>query len=94
MNIRRLALDVDKAVARPSIVELTRAVAASKGVEAVNVTVTEIDLETVGMDITVEGQDIDCEALMKAIDDAGAVVNSIDQIAAGTHLIEGSARKR
>jgi uncharacterized protein len=94
MNIRRLTLDVDKSIARPSVLELTKAVESSPGVEAVNVTVIEIDLETVGMDVTVEGKEIDYAALLKAIEQAGAVVNSIDQIVAGSRLIERSPRQR
>ena len=94
MKIRRLALDVDKAVKNPSVVELAKAVQDARGVEAVNITVTEIDLETVGMDVTVEGEEIDYEALIKAIESAGAVVNSIDQIAAGSRTIEGATRQR
>jgi uncharacterized protein len=94
MNIRRLTLDVDKSIARPSVVELARALESSPGVEAVDVTVTEIDLETVGMDVTVEGQAIDYEALLKAIEKVGAVVNSIDQIVAGNRLIERAPRQR
>lgn len=94
MNIRRLALDVDKSVARPSVIELAAALEAAPGVKAVNITVTEIDLETVDMDVTVEGEQIDYDALVKAIENAGAVVNSIDQIATGDRIIERTPRER
>jgi hypothetical protein len=49
MNIRQLLLDVDKAVARPSLLEITAALDRCTGVEAVNITVEEIDIETVDM---------------------------------------------
>jgi hypothetical protein len=94
MNIRRIALDVDKAVKNPSVVELAKAVQGASGVQDVNITVTEIDLETVGMDVTVEGEEIDYDALVKAIESAVAVVNSIDQIATGSRIIEGATRQR
>ncbi|WP_407791905.1 DUF211 domain-containing protein (plasmid) [Streptomyces sp. L7] len=55
MPIRRLAMDVDKVVDRPDMVSLARAIEQVSGVTAVNVTVTEIDVETVGTDFTVEG---------------------------------------
>jgi hypothetical protein len=48
MNIRRLVMDVDKAVKRPSLIELAQ-----------------------------------------AIENTGAVVHSIDQVVAGSRLIEG-----
>jgi hypothetical protein len=94
LKIRRIVLDVDKAVARPSLVEMVGRIDTVAGVQAVNLTVTEIDIETVGMSLTVEGEGIDYEALLKAIDQAGAVVNSIDQVAAGERLIENVPRTR
>jgi len=48
VNIRRLVLDVDKAVSRPDLVAIAEAIDGVDGVEAFNVTVTEIDIETVG----------------------------------------------
>lgn len=50
LNIRRLSLDVDKARAHPSLIELAEAIGTADGVEAFLISVTEIDLETVGMD--------------------------------------------
>jgi hypothetical protein len=94
MNIRRLVLDVDKALARPSILELAEAIAGAPGVQGLNITVTEIDIETVGMDVTVEGERIDYGALTKAIEGTGAVVHSIDELAAGERLVEAVARRR
>lgn len=94
MKIRRLALDVDKAVARPDLITLAAAIEAVKGVEGVNITVTEIDIETVGLDVTVEGDGIDYEALRKSIEGEGAVVNSIDQIVSGNRTVEWVKRGR
>lgn len=59
MNIRRVLLDVDKAIQRPEIVDIAKAIDASPGVLGLNITVTEIDVQTVGMDITSEGDDND-----------------------------------
>ena len=94
MNIRRMVLDVDKAIARPSLPEVAAAIEKVSGVQAVNITVTEIDIETVGMDISVEGEHIDHEALLRAIESTGAVVHSIDQLATGSRLIEWAERRR
>ncbi len=88
LNIRRLVIDVDKAAARPSLLELAAAIDKVAGVEALNITVTEIDLETVGTEITIEGSDIQYDALVKAIEASGAVLHSVDQLAAGERLIE------
>jgi hypothetical protein len=94
MNIRRLALDVDKAVARPDLITVAAAMEAVGGVQGVNITVTEIDLETVGMEVTVEGEQIDYEALTRAIEGVGAVINSIDQIVVGSRMVEWVQRER
>lgn len=59
VNIRRIVLDVHKAVARPSIPEIAEAIEKVSGVQGVNITVTEIDIETVGMDIAIEGEHIE-----------------------------------
>lgn len=94
MNIRRIVLDVDKAIARPTLIEITAAIEAVPGVHGLNVTVTEIDIETVGTNVTVEGENLDYDALVKAIESTGAVVHSIDQIVAGKEIIEAVNRRR
>jgi hypothetical protein len=94
MNIRRLVLDVDKAMARPSLLEIAQAIERCTGLEALNVTVDEIDIETVSMDITVEGEHLDYDEILKAIESTGAVVHSIDQLVVGNRVIERVPRTR
>jgi hypothetical protein len=94
VNIRQILLDVDKALSRPSLLEIAEAIDRCKGVEALNITVEEIDLETVGMNVTIEGDDMDYEEIAKAIESTGAVVHSLDQIAAGDRIIPSVIRTR
>lgn len=94
MNIRQLLLDVDKAMARPSLIEIAAAVDGCRGVEAVNIVVEDIDIETVGMNVTIEGDNMDYEEIMKAIESTGAVVHSLDQIAIGARIIPYIPRVR
>lgn len=94
MPIRRLALDVDKVIDRPEMVALAQTLEKVEGVSAVNITVNEIDIETVGTVITVEGDDINTDALFAAIETAGAVLHSIDEIVAGDHIVEHVPRVR
>jgi len=94
MNIRRVLLDVDKAIQRPEIIDIARAIDAAPGVAGLNITVTEIDVQTLGMDVTVEGDNIDVAALIRAIESTGAVVHSIDELVAGERLVERIARER
>jgi uncharacterized protein len=94
MNIRQLVLDVDKAVVRPSLLEIIAAIDGCSGVQAVNITVEEIDIETVGMDVTIEGDGMNYEDITQAIESTGAVVHSLDQIAVGERIIPRIARVR
>lgn len=94
MNIRQLLLDVDKAVARPSLLEIAEAIDRCRGVEAANITVEEIDIETVGMNVTIEGSNLDHDEIVKAIERTGAVVHSLDEIAIGDRIIPRIQRVR
>lgn len=94
MNIRQLLLDVDKAVARPSLIEIAVALDGCTGVEAVNITVGEIDIETVGMNVSIEGSNMNYEEITQAIEATGAVVHSLDEIAIGERIIPRIARVR
>jgi hypothetical protein len=94
VNLRRLVLDVDKALARPSLLEIAEAIAASAGVEALNVTVDDIDVETVGMMVTIEGTNLDYDQIVRAIEHSGAVVHGIEQIVAGDRIVEHIGRAR
>jgi uncharacterized protein len=52
-------------------------------VAGLNITVTEIDVQTVGMEVTVMGDHLEVSALVRAIESTGAVVHGIDELAAG-----------
>ena len=94
MNVRRLMLDVDRALEQPDVLRLAQAIDSVRGVEGGNITVTDIDMETVGMEVTVEGDDIDVGALVAAIEHAGAAVHSIDEIVFGSRVVERVPRAR
>jgi hypothetical protein len=94
MNLRRLLLDVDKAIARPSLLDIAKAIDGCKGVEAFNVTVSDIDIETVGMDVTIEGSGLDYDQIAAAIENTGAVVHGIMEIVAGERVVERVPRAR
>ncbi|MCL4327917.1 MAG: DUF211 domain-containing protein [Candidatus Thermoplasmatota archaeon] len=92
MNFRRIVLDVDKTLNRPTLMELASAIEKVQGVEAVNISVTEIDMETMGTIIVVEGTKINVDQLLSVIEDTGSVVHSIDEVASGSRLIENVKR--
>jgi len=86
-HIRRLVLDVLKPH-EPAIPELADAVADCEGAEGVNVTLVEIDREVENVKVTVEGAGIDYDAVRSTIDEFGASVHSIDELACGDVLVE------
>lgn len=94
LNIRRLVLDVDKALRIPSLIEVATALNACPGVQAFNISVTEVDQETVGTSITIEGEQIDYDELVRHIETSGAVVHSLDEVVCGDRIIDYVARKR
>lgn len=94
MNLRRVVLDVDKALHRPELIDIAEAIERVQGVEGVNIAVNEIDVETIGTNITVEGTKIDFDALVTAIETSGAVVHSVDELVVGDRIIEHIPRKR
>lgn len=87
-------LDVDKALQRPSIIEIAASIEAAGGVEGVSIVVTEVDMETVGMEVTIEGENMQYEEIVNAIEKTGAVVHSIDQVICGKKLITPVRRIR
>lgn len=94
LNVRRLVMDVDKAFKMPSLIDIANAIHRCSGVAASNMVVTEIDQQTIGMDVTIEGEMIDYSEVVKAIEDSGAVVHSLDEIACGAHIVEPVKRSR
>ena len=87
--IRRVVLDLLKPH-EPTTLEFARRVAGVDGVTGVNVTVIEVDAEVENVKMTVEGDDVDFDAVSEAIDELGGSLHSIDQVACGERLVEES----
>ncbi|MBI4416031.1 MAG: DUF211 domain-containing protein [Euryarchaeota archaeon] len=86
-DIKKLVLDVLKPHS-PSIIELSRRLAALHGVVGVNCTIDEVDQETESLKITIEGSAIDYEKVEATVRDMGAVIHSVDSVSAGKKLVE------
>jgi len=80
--LKKIVLDVLKPLKGPSIVELAQTLSDSKGVHRVTIVVNEIDVETVTLTITIEGSNIDFEAVRSIIERLGGVIHSVDQVVA------------
>jgi hypothetical protein len=94
MKVRRMCLDVDKASKNPTVFEIAEAINQVPGVEAANITITSIDMETVGMDIIIEGENLDYKKIISAIESSGAVVHSTDELVIGERIIPFTKRQR
>ncbi|MCG7853697.1 MAG: DUF211 domain-containing protein [Methanosarcinaceae archaeon] len=86
-GIRRLVLDVLKPH-HPSIIELSKKLSVLKGVAGVNLSLYEVDQQTENIKITIEGENLDYDEIQQSIDNLGAVIHSVDEIAAGKQLVE------
>ncbi|NPE31641.1 DUF211 domain-containing protein [Methanococcoides sp. SA1] len=86
-RIRRLVLDVLKPH-HPSTIELAGKLSDVDGVTGVNIGLYEVDQTTENIKITIEGDNIDYDVVKQEIEKLGAVVHSIDEVAAGSLLVE------
>ncbi|MEX2706321.1 MAG: DUF211 domain-containing protein [Candidatus Freyarchaeota archaeon] len=86
-GIKRLVLDVLKPH-QPVLPEFAESLGRVGGVVGVNITLIEVDAETESVKITVEGNKLNYSEIKEKIENLGAVIHSVDQVVAGTTLVE------
>ncbi|KPL20929.1 MAG: hypothetical protein AMJ93_10845 [Anaerolineae bacterium SM23_84] len=89
-QIRRLVLDVLKPH-NPSIIQLAGELSELSGVEAVNISIYEVDQRVENAKVTLEGTNLDYDDVLKIIGENGGAVHSIDEVVAGGMIIEDAA---
>ena len=89
-KIRRIVLDVLKPH-DPTIIELSSELSDLGGVEAVNISIYEIDLRVENAKITLEGSDLNYDDVQRVIGALGGTVHSIDEVVAGRSIIDDAA---
>ncbi|TRM73231.1 hypothetical protein DMP16_06930 [Sulfolobus sp. B1] len=89
MAIRRLVLDVLKPIRGTSIVDLAEKISLLKGIDGVNISVTDMDVETMGLLIIIEGTDINFDEIKKTLEEEGCAIHSIDEVISGNKIVEG-----
>jgi hypothetical protein len=87
VGIKRLVLDVLK-LHNPTIIEIAGAIGKLDGIDGVNISLYEVDQKTENVKITIEGDRIDFDTIKQTIEDYGAAVHSIDEVASGKRLVE------
>ena len=85
--IRRLILDVLKPH-KPNVVEVSEALSHLEGVEGVNIIINEIDQQVENAKVIVVGISISFEDIQKKLEEFGATIHSIDEVAAGKRSVE------
>ena len=85
--IRRLVLDVLKPH-KPSVIELSLVLSDLEGIDGVNIIIYEIDQEVENAKVTIAGNDIDFENIKKKLEEMGATIHSVDEVAAGKRVVE------
>jgi hypothetical protein len=89
-KVRRLVLDVLKPY-EPTIVDLAQMLSALEGVEAVNISIYEIDRRVENAKITIQGSDISFSIVERVIQENGGAIHSIDEVVAGKLIIDDAA---
>jgi hypothetical protein len=86
-DIKRIVLDVLKPH-KPDLVEMSLRLSALKGVDGVNCNLDEVDQETESVRVTIEGSSVSYETVEDTLRELGAVIHSVDEVAAGKRLVE------
>ncbi|MGQ9469254.1 MAG: DUF211 domain-containing protein [Nitrososphaerales archaeon] len=79
VHIKRLVIDSLKP-RETTILDLSKALCEVKGVDEVDITVTEVDVKTETIKLTVRGSNIAYEELTKIMSEHGATIRSLDEI--------------
>ena len=85
--IRRIVLDVLKPH-KPNVVEVSEALSHLEGVEGVNIIINEIDQQVENAKVIVAGSSIIFDDIKKKLEEFGATIHSIDEVAAGKRIVE------
>ena len=89
-QIRRLVLDVLKPH-DPSIVDLADRISDMVGVEAVNISIYEMDRKVENAKITIEGKNVLYEEVLSIIEANGGTIHSLDEVVAGSIIIDDAS---
>jgi hypothetical protein len=89
-KILRLVLDVLKPH-NPSIIQLAGELSELTGVEAVNISIYEVDQRVENAKVTLEGTNLNYDEVLRTIGENGGAVHSIDEVVSGRMIIEDAA---
>ena len=73
---------------KPNVVEVAEALSHLTGVEGVNVIINEIDQEVENAKVIIAGISINFEDIKSKLEELGATIHSVDEVAAGKRIVE------
>ncbi len=86
-GIRRIVLDVLKPHS-PRLTDLALMLTRDERVNGLNISLKEVDQNTESITIYIEGDDLSYDSIKEILEQAGAVIHSIDQVVAGRRFVE------
>ncbi len=90
MGLKKLVLDVLKPIREPTLVTLAKNLSKVNGVREVSIVVSEMDVETVTLVITINGDDIDYEEVESTLRELGVALHSVDEVVFESEVTEES----
>ena len=91
MPIRRIVIDV-LVPYEPDILTFAESLSGLQGISGVNIQVLEHDEKTRTVEMTIEGEDLAFQEIRGIIDDLGGSIHSVDEVAAGSKIVESRAQ--
>ncbi len=82
MPLKKIVLDVLKTIRGTSLVELAEMIVRESGVSRISIRVNEVDVDTITLNVTIEGEDIDFARVKEIIEKSGGVIHSVDHVVA------------
>lgn len=82
MPLKKIVLDVLKTIKGTSLVELAEMIVRLSGVSKISIRVSEVDVETITLNVAIEGESIDFAEIREVIEKAGGVIHSVDYVIA------------
>jgi len=79
VQIRRVLIEALKA-RETSLVELSQLLCAVNGVEECDIVVTDVDVKTDTIKLTVRGANIEYDGILKILQDNGVSVKGVDEV--------------
>lgn len=79
IHIRRVLIEALKS-RETSLVELSQAICSVNGVEECDIVVTDVDVKTDTIKLTVRGPDIEYGAILSVLQENGVSVKGIDEV--------------